>query len=248
MTRVLKIGGNELDDPEFVLAVAQAVKRMSDLPIIVHGGGKAIKTLTRKLGIEPQYLDGRRVTDASTLEIIIMVLCGQMNVRLVAALINAGVEAQGFSGVDRGIIHAKPVLRPNGSLGHVGEITTVRTDILKDTLATNVVPVIAPVLLGEDGGVYNTNADKAAGAIGAAIEADQVIFLTNVAGVLNNGAVVDWVSQEEARDLIERGIVTGGMAIKLSAAMDALLAGTKQALITDLRGLEQGTGTVVSIR
>src|SRR5579859_1901548 len=240
MTRVLKIGGNELDDPAYVAAVAQAVKRMNDLPIIVHGGSKSIKTLTRKLGVEPQYLDGRRITDAATLDIIMMVLCGQLNVRLVGALINAGVEAQGLSGVDRGLLRGKAVLRPNGSLGRVGEITSVRTDILKDTLAAHVVPVIAPILLGEDGSFFNINADKAAGAIGAALGAEQVVFLTNVAGVLHNEALVGRITQAEAQQLIQSGIATGGMAVKLSAAMDALRSGAKQALITDLRGLEQG--------
>jgi|SRR5579859_6191554 len=248
MTRVLKIGGNELDDPAYVAAVAQAVKRMNDLPIIVHGGGKSIKALTRKLGVEPQYLDGRRITDAATLDIIMMVLCGQLNVRLVGALINAGVEAQGFSGVDRGLLRGKAVLRPNGSLGRVGEITSVRADILRETLAAQVVPVIAPILLGEDGNFFNINADQAAGAIGAALGAEQVVFLTNVVGVLHNDALVERVTQVESQALIESSMVTGGMVVKLNAAIDALRAGAKQALITDLRGLEKGTGTIVSIQ
>jgi acetylglutamate kinase len=248
MIRVLKIGGNQLDEPTFVEATAQAVKRMSDLPIIVHGGGKGIKALIQKMGVEPQYVDGRRITDPSTLKIIMMVLCGQVNLMLVAALINAGVEAQGFNGVDRYLIRAKPVLRPNGSLGRVGEITSVRTEILRDTLAAHIVPVIAPILLGEDGGFFNVNADKAAGVIAATIGAEQVVFLTDVPGVLNNGTLLRYLTQTQAQQLTANGIVTGGMAVKLNAAMDALQAGVQQAVITDLPGLEQGTGTIVSLQ
>lgn len=246
MIRVLKIGGNELDDPTFIAGVAQAVKQMTSPPIIVHGGGKSIKAFTRRLGIEAHYVDGRRVIDAPTLDIIMMVLCGQLNVRLVAALIHAGIDAQGFSGVDRGLIRATPVLHPNRSLGRVGEIRSVRADILQEILAARIIPVIAPILLGEDGGFFNINADTAAASIGAAMGAEQVVFLTNVAGVLNNNTLVEHLTQAEVSEFVASGIVTGGMAVKLNAALDALQAGVQQVMITDLLGLKQGVGTIVS--
>ena len=246
MTRVLKIGGNQLDDPAFIAGTAQIVAKMSELPVIVHGGGKGIKALQEKLGIVPQYVDGLRVTDAATLEIVMMVLCGQSNINIVAALIAAGVDAQGFNGADRGLLRGRPVLRPNGSLGRVGEVSKVRSEIIRDLLAAKIVPVIAPVLLGEDGGFFNANADKAAGAVAAAIGAEQVVFLTDVPGVLYDGARLDHVTRAQIEGLIRDGTITGGMAVKVNAALDALSAGVGAAVITNLDGLSRGTGTIVS--
>ncbi|HLY28750.1 MAG TPA: hypothetical protein VKQ72_20565, partial [Aggregatilineales bacterium] len=144
MTRVLKIGGNQLDDPAFIAGTAQAVKMMDDLPVIVHGGGKAILALQEKLGIPANYIGGLRVTDAATLSLVKMVLCGQSNVDLVAALVNAGVEAQGFNGADRGLLRAVKLTHPDGDLDRVGRVTAVRGDVIRDCLAAKVVPVIAP--------------------------------------------------------------------------------------------------------
>src|SRR5689334_8616218 len=174
--RVLKIGGNQLDDPKFIAEIAKLVAKMDELPVIVHGGGKGIKALQERLGIVPKYVDGLRVTDPETLEIVMMVLCGQANLNIVSALVCAGVEAQGFNGADRGLLRGRAVVRPNGSLGRVGEVSAVRSEIIREMLAAKIVPVIAPVLLGEDGGFFNANADRAAGSIAAAIGAEQVVF------------------------------------------------------------------------
>jgi acetylglutamate kinase len=246
MTRVLKIGGNQLDDPKFIADTAKLVTKLDELPVIVHGGGKGIKALQERLGIVPQYVDGLRVTDAETLEIVMMVLCGQANLKIVSALVCAGVEAQGFNGADRGLLRGRVVVRPNGSLGRVGEVSAVRSDIIRDALAAKVVPVIAPVLLADDGGFLNANADKAAGAVAAALGAKQVTFLTDVPGVLYDGALLDHVTQAQINGLIRDNIVTGGMAVKVTAALDALSAGVGQAVITNLDGLARGTGTVVT--
>jgi acetylglutamate kinase len=247
MTRVLKIGGNQLDDPAFMVGAAQAVSHLSETPVIVHGGGKGIKSLQEKLGIEPRYIGGLRVTDAATLELVKMVLCGQANLDIVAALINAGVDAQGFNGADRGLLRGIAMTHPDGDLGRVGQITSVRGDVLEAALAAKIVPVIAPVLLGEDGGFYNVNADRAAGAIAAAIGAEQVVFLTDVPGVLQDSVRLDHVTRDQVQALITDNVVTGGMAVKLGAALDALSAGVAQAVITNLEGLAHGTGTVVSV-
>src|ERR1041385_551111 len=204
--RVLKIGGNQLDDPAFIAGAAQLVAKMDELPVIVHGGGKGIKALQEKLGIVPQYVDGLRVTDAATLEIVMMVLCGQANLNIVSALVRAGVEAQGFNGADRGLLRGKAVVRPNGSLGRVGEVSAVRSDIIREALAAKIVPVIAPVLLGEDGGFFNANADKAAGAVAAAIGAKQVVFLTDVPGVMYDGSRLDTITQPQIQGLIRDSI------------------------------------------
>ncbi len=247
MTSVLKIGGNQLDDPAFVAGLAQAVKRMAETPVIVHGGGKGIKTLQQKFGIEPRTIGGLRVTDAATMEIVMMALCGQANVMLVAALTNAGVEAQGFDGADRGLLRARQMTHPEGDLGRVGQIVSVRGDVIREAVAAGVVPVIAPVSLGEDGGFYNVNADQAAGAVAAGIGAEQVIFLTDVPGVLHDGTRLEQVTRAQAQDLIARGVAKDGMAVKLEAALNALSGGVRRALITNLNGLEQGIGTVVSV-
>ncbi len=247
MTSVLKIGGNQLDDPAFVAGMAQAVKRMAETPVIVHGGGKGIKKLQQKFGIEARYLGGLRVTDETTMEIVTMALCGQANVMIVATLVNAGVDAQGFNGADRGLLRARRMTHPDGDLGRVGEIAVVRADVIREALAAKVVPVIAPVSLAEDGGFYNINADQAAGAIAAGINADQVIFLTDVPGVLHDGKRLDQVSQADARQLIASGVARDGMVVKLEAALNALSGGVRRAMITNLDGLDQNIGTVVSI-
>ncbi|MCC7447625.1 MAG: acetylglutamate kinase [Anaerolineae bacterium] len=247
MTNVLKIGGNQLDDPIFIAGTAQAVAKMTDTPVIVHGGGKGIKALQEKLGIQPQYIDGLRVTDAATLEIVMMVLCGQANLTLVSALIQAGVDAQGFNGADRGVIRGQQKVHPGGDLGRVGEVASVRVEVIREALAKRVVPVIAPVLLGADGGFYNANADRAAGAVAAAIGAEQVIFLTDVPGVLHDGKPIEHVTQAHIKELIASGVIKGGMAVKVGAALDALSAGVPRAVITNLEGLARGTGTVVAI-
>ncbi len=247
MINVLKIGGNQLDDPAFIAGMAQAVRRMAEPPVIVHGGGKAIKALQQKLGIQPRTLGGLRVTDAETLELVTMVLCGLSNTSLVAALVTAGVEAQGFNGADRGLLRARQMTHPDGDLGRVGQIVAVRGDVIREALAAKIVPVIAPVSLGEDGGFYNVNADQAAGAVAAGIGAEQVVFLTDVPGVLHDGQRLDRVTQDDARHLIAAGVAKDGMAVKLEAALNALSGGVQRAVITNLDGLEQGIGTVVSM-
>lgn len=249
MVSLIKIGGNQLDDPTFVAGMAQAVKRMvaaDQIPVIVHGGGKAIKTLQEKFGVQPRYIGGLRVTDEQTMLMVLMALGGQANISLVAALTNAGVEAQGFDGADRGLLRSRSLIHPGGDLGRVGRIVAVRGALILETLAAKVVPVIAPVALAEDGGFHNVNADQAAGAVAAAIGAEQVTFLTDVPGVLQDGLRVDRLTRGQAQTLISDGIAKDGMAVKLNAALEALSAGVGRAMITNLEGLERGIGTTVS--
>jgi acetylglutamate kinase len=247
MTRVIKIGGNQLDDPAFLAGAAQAIGRLGEVPVIVHGGGKGIKAMQEKLGITATYIGGLRVTDVSTLELVKMVLCGQANLDIVSALICAGVDAQGYNGADRGLLRGVQMTHPEGDLGRVGQVTNVRAEVLNDAVAKKVVPVIAPVILGEDGGFYNVNADRAAGAVAAAIGATQVVFLTDVSGVLQDNIRLDRVTKAQVELLIAEGVIKGGMAVKVGAALDALSAGVAEVVITNLDGLEQGTGTTVSI-
>jgi acetylglutamate kinase len=247
MVDVLKIGGNELDDPAFLAGLAVKIKAMADKPVIVHGGGKAIKTLQTKFGIEPRYIDGLRVTDDETMALVAMALCGASNVSIVQALTNAGVDAQGFNGADRGLLRAQQMQPLGGDLGRVGQITEVRAEVIREALAAGVVPVIAPVAFADDGGLYNINADQAAGVVAAALGAGSVIFLTNVSGVLHEGRALEHLTQAEAQALIANGVARDGMAVKLKAALDALSAGVGAATITNLDGLSGGTRTVMTL-
>ena len=242
---VLKIGGNELDDPAFVAELAQVVAGLRPPPVLVHGGGKEIGVMQRALGGEPRFVAGLRVTDEAALAAAEMVLCGTVSTRLVAALLAAGADAQGLSGVDRGLIRVEKIRHPQGDLGRVGTPVAVRAEVLRELLDSGVVPVVAPLSLGPDG-AYNVNADEAAGAIAAALGAAEVVFVTNVPGVLVGGAVAPHLTEERVRALIADGTISGGMIPKVNAALTALEAGVRSARITNLAGLRQGIGTLIT--
>jgi acetylglutamate kinase len=236
---VIKIGGNDLEKAGFIDELAQTIAHLSHPCILVHGGGQSINRLQERLGIVPVYLDGQRVTDAATLEAAEMMLSGIVNKQLTLALLKAGVDALGMSGVDRGLIQVEAW---SAGLGLVGRIVQVRAEVLLNLCAQGVVPVISPISMGPEGR-YNVNADHAASAIAAAIQAPHAAFVTNVPGVRIGPDVVSHLSAVEARDLIAQGVITGGMIPKVNAALDAVASGVHKAIITDLRGLSAGTGT-----
>ncbi len=241
---VIKIGGNDLENPEFVAGLARAIAHLSAPVVIVHGGGREISALQNQLGITPQYVDGMRVTDEASLAVAEMVLSGRVNKRLVAALLNAGVDAIGVSGVDRGLIRVEKMQHPAGDLGRVGRVVSVRGAVLCDLLASGVTPVVSPISLGPDG-PYNVNADLAAGAIALAIGAGAVTFLTNVPGVLVGDHVAPTLTAVEAEQLIQAGVIHGGMVPKAHAALEVIAGGVPRAIITDLTGLTSGFGTAL---
>ncbi len=241
-----KIGGAPLEDSAYLRALAAYLKALPNPPIVVHGGGRAISRLQAAFGITPRTIGGLRVTDEQTMALAAMALIGEANVNLVAALWCEGVEAQGFHGADRGLLRSRPLQHPEGDLGRVGVIHTVRAAVLHEALRAGVVPVIAPIALADDGGLHNVNADQAAGAIGAAMGAAQVVFLTDVPGVLHEGAVVPQLSRSQAEALVAAGAASGGMAVKLRAALDALSAGASVVRITDIYGLANGAGTLIT--
>jgi acetylglutamate kinase len=241
---VLKIGGNELDDPAFVDELARVVAALRPAPVLVHGGGKEIGALQQALGGEPRFVAGLRVTDETALRAAEMVLCGSVSTRLVAALVAAGADAQGLSGVDRGLIRVAKAEHPDGDLGWVGTPVAVRAEVLRGLIDADVIPVVAPISLGE-GGTYNVNADEAAGAIAGALGDAQVVFVTNVPGVLVEGQLAPLLTESQAIELIADGTISGGMIPKVRAALAALEAGVRAARITNLDGLGQGTGTVI---
>jgi acetylglutamate kinase len=241
---VLKVGGNEIDDAQFLTGFARAVAGMTDAPVIVHGGGKEIADLQVKLGLTPRFVEGLRVTDDASLAIAEMVLSGRVNKRIVAALLRAGVDAIGLSGIDRGVVRVEKMQHPAGDLGRVGKVVGVRGEVFRDFVARQIVPVVSPISLGDDG-AYNVNADSVAGAIAAALNADAVVFVTNVAGVLQEDRVIPLLTAREAEALIKSRVIFGGMIPKVRAALDAVAGGAKAARITNLDGLMNGGGTVI---
>ncbi|GIL09037.1 MAG: acetylglutamate kinase [Chloroflexota bacterium] len=240
---VVKIGGNEIDDPAFLAGLAPALRALDVPVVVVHGGGKEISALQQALGIEPRYLDGVRVTDAASLTAVEMVLCGAVSTRLVRHLVAGGVDALGVSGVDRGLIRAEKMPHPTVDMGFTGAVTAVRAEALRAWLAQGVTPVIAPICLGPDS-AYNVNADHVAGAVAAALGAREVVFLTNVEGVMLDGKVIAALDAARARELIADGTIFGGMIPKVQTALHALEGGVPQAVITNLAGLQRRSGTV----
>lgn len=240
---VIKIGGHELDDEAFLNQLAGVIKELEQPAVIVHGGGKEISNLQIRLGIEPRYLNGVRITDRESLALVEMVMGGAANRRLVRYLVNGGVEAQGISGLDRGLIRAEKMHNNEVDMGFTGEVKSVRGEILIDMLNQGVTPVVAPICLGPDSS-YNVNADHVAGAVAGAIGAAKVIFLTNVEGVLKDGRVVASLTPEQTHQMIADGTIFGGMIPKVETALTVLTLGVPQAVITNLNGLRTHGGTV----
>jgi acetylglutamate kinase len=240
--QVIKIGGNELAAPGFLSALAEAIAALAEPAVVVHGGGKAIADLQTRLGLEPVKVDGLRVTDAASLAAAQMVLSGGTNKQIVAALLAAGVDAFGFSGVDGGLLRCRQKQHPTADLGYVGEVVAVRVDLLRQLAAVGITAVISPISIGRDGQIYNVNADEAAGAIAAALSAAQLTLVSNVPGVLRDGRVIPSLTPAETEQLIQEGVVRGGMAPKVRAAVTAVTGGVPQARIVDLAGM-QGGGT-----
>lgn len=243
--QVIKIGGNELDDPTFVDHLGQAVAALAEPTILVHGGGKEIRELQEKLGIAPQYIDGLRVTDAESLVVVKMVLAGRINKRLVASLLTAGVDAFGMSGVDRSAIKAEKLQHPQGDLGQVGQVTFVRTEVFKHLLDEGVTPILSPICYGSDGSIFNVNADHVAMAVAIAMSADVLIFVSNVPGVLHHGELLPRLNTAEVEQLIAEKIIVNGMIPKVHSAVEAVTGGVKAVKITNLAGLKEGMGTMI---
>ena len=242
--RIIKIGGNDIDDAAFVSRLTAAVAAMRPVPVIVHGGGKEIGQIQTALGGTPQFVSGLRVSDATAMAAAEMILAGTVNTRLTVALGLAGVDACGMSGVDRGLIRVQKYHHPDGDLQRVGTPVAVRSAVLWQLLQSGVVPVIAPVSLGPDGS-YNVNADEAAGAIAAALaQANptlpvEVTFVTNVAGVKIGGAWMPELDAARIQAEIASGEIYGGMIPKVTAALAVLAAGAARARIVDMDGLER---------
>jgi acetylglutamate kinase len=261
---VLKIGGSELETishaggdnaaGDFVAGLIGALRELRRVYAVapVHGGGKTIANWQARLGLEPRFVDGLRVTDDASLDVAEMVLSGLVNKRLVARLVSAGVPAIGLSGVDGGLFLVNRLQHASGDLGWVGDVVETRSGVVASLLERGVIPVVSPISLGFDGHTYNVNADHAATALACAIHAQELVFVSNVPGVLvgRNGEpaceekqCAEMLTPGEVESLIESGEINGGMVPKVRSALAALDSGVPRVRITDLEGLCAGGGT-----
>ena len=258
---VLKVGGSELEgvsrqsleprqEADFVDGLIEALRglRKTYAVALVHGGGKTIANLQSRLGLVPRAVDGLRVTDDESLDVAEMVLSGLVNKRLVARLVTGGVPAVGLSGVDNGLFRTAKMEHPSGDLGWVGDIVDTNPAEVEALLSQGVMPVISPISLGLDGHTYNVNADHGALALAGALGAAELVFVSNVPGVLCSNeseerACVPQLTSEQVNELIACGEIAGGMIPKVRSALGALDTGVPCVRITNLEGLASDGGT-----
>jgi acetylglutamate kinase len=241
--RVIKVGGKELDQQGFPSKLASALQVLGGPIVVIHGGGRGVDVLQRRLGLETVKVRGMRYTDEDTLEAVMMTLCGVVSSKLVAGLVTGGVDAVGLSGVDGATIRCRKLQWPEGDLGLVGEIFHVRAELLLSLLERGITPVLAPLSLGPGGQIYNVNADHVATAVAQALEACCLDFVSDVPSVRAQGKPMPELTAEEARSLISRGEVRDGMVPKIEAALKALDSGIPRVRICDLTGLNGADGT-----
>ncbi len=248
-TVVVKYGGHAMGDDSLAADFARDIvllKQVGINPVVVHGGGPQIGEMLERLKIQSSFVDGLRVTDAETVDIVEMVLCGSINKQIVSAINGAGGFAVGLSGKDGNLITARKLRRSKkdpGSniekildLGFVGEPEDVDPHILGTFADSDIIPVIAPIGIGRGGETYNINADTSAGAIAAAMNASRLLMLTDVAGVLSDtGELMTDVTVERARTLIQAGTISGGMIPKVETCLQAVENGVDAAVILDGR-------------
>jgi len=236
-TMVIKVGGAVMDDgavaESFALDIA-LLRLVGVQPVVVHGGGPQISAMARRMGLEPVFVDGLRVTDEATLEVARMVLLGLLNQDLVGRLVRHGTPAIGVSGTDDALLVVAP-RPPELGLGLVGDVERVNAGLLRHLLE-RLVPVVATIGTDPQGRHHNVNADTAAAAIAAALGADKLIYLTDVPGLLGaDGDLVSELTVEECRSLIAGGVATGGMIPKLDGAVEAMEAGVRRTHLIDGR-------------
>lgn len=250
---VLKVGGRLVEADAGARGLAAAVARFLSAAapgtrvVIVHGGGAQVSALGRRLGDEATFRDGQRVTDDATLRLVSMVLSGEVNKRIVRSLLGAGVPAAGLSGEDGGTIRA--TVAEDGALGRVGRVEAVEVGLLAALVAAGFVPVVSPVSLAADGGALNVNADLAAVAVAAALEAARLYFLSDVPAVRDGAGVeVVTLAPSEGDRLVASGAAAGGMIPKLAAAREAVAAGIDEVRIGALDALFGGGTRILGAR
>lgn len=241
-TFVVKYGGAAMVDERLKAQVMQDIVLLRTVgikPVLVHGGGKEVSEVMQRMGLQPRFAGGLRVTDAETMEIVEMVLAGTTNKGIVSLIHRAGGKAVGLSGKDGNLLVARKLTPGGNDIGYVGEVTQVNAEVIEVLAAAGYIPVISSVAIGEDGESYNVNADHAAGAIAAALRAEKLIVLTDVPGVLANlkdpTSLISEMGVAQAEELLRNGKAESGMAPKLEACITALRSGVQRAHIIDGR-------------
>ncbi|MCK5669536.1 MAG: acetylglutamate kinase [Gammaproteobacteria bacterium] len=270
-TIVIKYGGNAMVDDQLKNGFARDVVLMKSVginPVVVHGGGPQIGDLLSRIGKESKFVKGMRVTDSETMDIVEMVLGGQVNKEIVNLINRNGGSAVGLTGKDGDLIHAKRMVFKQADpemeapeiidIGHVGEVESIDTSIVDMLVKGNFIPVIAPIGVGKDGQSYNINADLVAGKMAEILAAEKLIMLTNAAGLLNaEGDVLTGLSIADVDKLVDKGVIHSGMLPKIHAALDAVNSGVKAVHIIDGRVehavlleifTDQGVGTLIDAR
>jgi len=240
---VIKYGGAALVNPEIKETIIKDIALMRFVgmhPVVVHGGGPEINSFLKRLEIESKFVDGLRVTDEKTMEVVEMVLAGKVNKQIVTDIELNGVKAVGMSGKDGGTVIARKIQTGNGvDYGCVGEIDSVDPSMLKSFIKSDIIPVIAPIGKDEKGNTYNINADYMAVAIAGALNASKLLYLTDVAGVLKDvndpDSLLSFVKADEVQALIEDGTISGGMIPKVECCLEAVKAGVNNVHILDGR-------------
>ncbi|MYF88772.1 MAG: acetylglutamate kinase [Boseongicola sp. SB0676_bin_33] len=254
-TVVIKFGGNAMGDADAMASFARDIVLMRQVgvnPVIVHGGGPMIGAMLDRLGIKTEFIRGKRVTDQATAEVVEMVLSGLVNKRIVQAINAEGGQALGLSGKDANLMICDPA---ELDLGLVGDPAEVDPGILRTLMEAEVIPVIAPIGAGRNGETLNVNGDTAAGAIAASLDADRLLLLTDVPGVMNaEGAVVTEITPEQVRKLTRDGVIADGMVPKTETALAAIADGVRAVVILDGRApnacllelfTEHGAGSLI---
>ena len=252
---VIKLGGHAMGSDEAMESFARDVVLMQQVgvnPVIVHGGGPMINEMLAKLGVESEFVNGKRVTDAATVEVVEMVLSGTVNKRIVQAIARQGGRAVGISGKDAGLMVCDPA---DPALGLVGEPAEIDATVLKTLFDADTIPVIAPLGASREGDTMNVNGDTAAGAIAAALKADRLLLLTDVSGVQNaDKEVITDLKVSQIRAMINEGTIAGGMIPKTETCISALEDGVRAAVILDGRApqacllelfTDHGAGTLI---
>lgn len=243
-TVVIKFGGNAMVDEDLKSSFAQDIvllKQVGVNPVIVHGGGPQIGKLLEKIGKESRFIEGMRVTDGETMDVVEMVLGGLVNKQIVALINRHGGRAVGLTGKDGGLISARKMKltsaeAENQDLGQVGEVDSIDPAVVQMLDQDGFIPVIAPIGVGKDGASYNINADLVAGKLASVLGAEKLLLLTNTVGVLDpEGNLLTGITTGETDQLIEQGIIHGGMLPKVGCALDAVKAGVKTGHIIDGR-------------
>jgi len=250
-TLVIKLGGSALEHQQDILQDIVWLHALGAKPVLVHGGGPYINEWLQKLNVPVHFENGLRVTDARTLDIVRMVLLGQVNSSMVQMTAQLGGKAVGLSGTDGNTVHARIA---NKRLGFVGEIEAVDPTLVQIMIERGYIPIVAPLGQGSDGACLNINADLVAAHLAGALHAEKLIFLSNVAGICRkDGSVIPELSASEARQLIKAGVICGGMIPKVTACLEALLAVSHMQIVDGrvphmlLRELltGQGAGTLI---